>query len=77
MVVNAVGVAAGLAAGIGLAHLLSRAYDTELYRFPVVLYASRFLITVLLMVLFVVLAELVVYRLIRRLRWLEVLKLKE
>ncbi|MFP4056254.1 MAG: ABC transporter permease [Candidatus Brocadiia bacterium] len=74
---NAVGVAAGAFAGIGLTHLLAAAYDTELYRFPVVVYPSRLVLGAALVGAFAALAQLIVYRLIRRLPWLDVLKLKE
>jgi len=74
---NTVGVLLGIVGGIGLAYLMSRAYDTELYRFPTVIHASRLLVTALIMFGFVTLAQLVVYRMIRTLPWLDVLKIKE
>lgn len=75
--INAVGVLLGLAGGIGLLHLLTLAYDTELYRFPTVVYPSRLIQSALLMVAFVAAAQWITYRLVRRLDWLEVLKIKE
>jgi len=77
LLVNGFGIALGLMGGVGFAHLLSRAYETELYRFPVVIRASQFLVGALLMTAFVGLAQLLVYRMIRRLPWLDVLKIKE
>ncbi len=77
LLLNGLGIALGLAGGVGLAHLLSRAYDTELYRFPVVVSPSQFLVTAFLMSVFVVLAQLLLYRIIRSLKWLDVLKIKE
>lgn len=74
---NSLGVAAGMAAGVGLAKLLSTAYNTELYRFPAVFYPSRFAISAALMIAFITLAQLVIYRVIQKLAWLEVLKYKE
>jgi putative ABC transport system permease protein len=74
---NVLGITGGLAAGIGLAHLLSLAYSTELYRFPVVVYPSRLLVSALLMVFFVGIAQLIVLRLVARFQWLQVLGVKE
>jgi putative ABC transport system permease protein len=74
---NLTGIALGLGVGIGLTHLLSGAYSTELYRFPVVIYPSRLLLSAGLMIGFVGLAQLIVLRLIHRLPWLEVLNVKE
>jgi len=77
LLVNIVGIGLGVVAGVGLTHLLARAYDTELYRFPVVIRPVRIVQSALAMLGFVALAQLVVYRLVRRLNWIEVLKVKE
>jgi len=77
LVLNVLGIGLGLVVGVGLAELVSRAYDTEPYRFPVVIYPSRFLLSALLMAVAVGLAQIAVYRMIRRLKWLDVLKIKE
>ena len=77
LLLNSVGIAGGLMAGIGLSHLVSKAYSTELYRFPVVVYPSRLVITSILMMLIVGLAQIILFRMIRSLEWLEVLKVKE
>lgn len=74
---NAVGVVLGLAAGCCFARLVSMAYNTEMFRFPVVIHPSRLLETAAIMVLFVGVAQLIVYRLIRALNWLESLNVKE
>jgi len=77
LLLNAVGVGLGLWTGVGLAHLLALAYDTELYRFPAIIYPSRLLISAALMFVFVGAAQLLIHRMIRRLPWLDVLKVKE
>ena len=59
------------------AALMSQIYDTDMYRFPVVLYPSRLLFAAALMAVFVVAAQWVIYRMIRRMAWLDVLKIKE
>ena len=74
---NGLGIALGLWAGMGLAYWLSRIYSTELYRFPVVIRPARLLNAIFLMLGFVWLAQRIVRRMIRRLDWLEVLKVRE
>lgn len=74
---NGIGILLGLALGVGAAHLVAQAFNTDLYRFPAVLEPSRLLLCAALMVVFVCCAEFVMYRLIRGLRWLDVLKIKE
>ena len=74
---NAAGIAVGIGLGVGLAHLLVIAYNTELYRIPVIIYPSRLVAVVLLMLLFVWASQLIIYFMIRGLQWLEVLKVKE
>ena len=74
---NGFGVALGLLAGIGMAHLLALAYNTELYRFPVVILPSRLLASALAMLVFITLAQFAIYHLIRTLEWLDVLKIRE
>jgi putative ABC transport system permease protein len=74
---NGVGILIGLAVGIKLAGFLSTAYDTELYRFPVTIYPSRLVLVGLLIATFTALAQVAVYFMIRKLNWLEVLKIKE
>ncbi len=74
---NGMGIVLGLGLGIGIAHLLSLAFNTELYRFPAVILPSRLAASAALMAVFVGFAQLIVYRMIRGLQWLEVLKVKE
>ena len=68
---------AGLFGGIGLFHLLARAYDTELYRWPVVIYPSKLVLAAVIMIAFISVAQLIIYRMIRKMNWLDVLKIKE
>jgi putative ABC transport system permease protein len=74
---NGVGIVLGLFAGIGLSYGMSQAYSTELYRFPTVIYASSLLLSGILMVVIMAVAQLIVYRLVRKLEWLKVLAAKE
>jgi len=77
LLLNGVGILLGVAAGVGLAHVLSMAYDTELYRFPVVILPTTLATSALVMALFVVAAQVIVHWMIRRLPWLDVMKVKE
>jgi len=77
LVVNVVGILLGLVFGILLAKSLSLAYSTELYRFPAIVYPWRLVMCAVIMVVFISAAQLIIYRLIRTLKWLEVLKIME
>ncbi|MCP4708935.1 MAG: FtsX-like permease family protein [Planctomycetes bacterium] len=77
LLLNFVGIFLGLYAGIGQMYLVARAYDTELYRFPAVIEFSSLCYSALWMVFFAGLAQLIVYRIICKLEWLDVLKVKE
>lgn len=77
IILAAIGVAVGAFAGVGLTHLIAIAYDTDFLRMPVVIYPSRIVIAALLMVFFISLAQLLVYGYIRKLPWLDALKVKE
>jgi len=77
LVVNVVGIILGLVFGIILAKSLSLAYSTELYRFPAIVYPWRLAMCAVIMVVFISAAQLIIYRLIRTLKWLEVLKIME
>lgn len=77
VLLNAVGTGLGLWLGVGLAHLLSRAFDTELYRFPAVILPSKLFMSAAAMLVFVAVGQFIVYRMIRSLPWLDVLKVKE
>ncbi len=74
---NLVGIAAGVAGGIWLTTVMSQFYDTEMYRFPVVIKAQNLIGCALLMLFFVSLVQFFIRRMIGRLPWLEVLKVKE
>lgn len=77
LALNALGVALGIVAGIGLAHVVSSAYNTDLYRLAVIVGPMRLVTAALLMTGFVVLAQAILHLEIRRLNWLDVLKVKE
>jgi putative ABC transport system permease protein len=74
---HGLGLVLGLFTGVALAHGLSSAYSTELYRFPTVILPASLALSALLMGLFITLAQVLVYRLIRHMDWLAVLNIKE
>jgi putative ABC transport system permease protein len=77
LAINSVGILFGLAFGVFLAHALSLAYSTELYRFPAIVYPWRLAMCAAIMVVFIGLSQIVIYRMIRALKWLEALKVNE
>lgn len=77
VLLNLVGIAMGLWLGAGLSRALSAAYDLEVYRFPVVLKSSSGFLSLGLVLAFTLVAQLVLWRLVATLNWLDVLKIKE
>lgn len=74
---NVLGMILGIYLGMVLLHGLAMAYNTELYRFPVVVRLRQLILAVSLMMGFVWLAQRLVLRLIKKLPWLDVLQVKE
>ncbi len=77
LVVYAVGLITGLPLGYALLKLIAHAYNTELFRMYVSLSWRTVIMTALLSLLFLLLAQVVVYRQIARLDWMEGVKVKE
>lgn len=74
---NGLGIGLGLPAGVAFAHLIAQAYNTELFRLPVVVTPVTLVASALVMLFFVTLAQLVTLHLVRTLPWLEVCKVRE
>lgn len=77
LIVTLVGTVLGMPLGYALSVLVAMAYDTELFRFPVVSSAGTWIWTVVLAVSFALLAHLAVQRTVHRMDWLEALQAKE
>jgi putative ABC transport system permease protein len=77
LIISALGLAAAYPFGYAMNVLLMEFYDTELYRMPVVIRPSSIIGTALSAALFVLITQYFVYRTIRRLDWVEGLKVKE
>ncbi|MBI4580644.1 MAG: FtsX-like permease family protein [Planctomycetes bacterium] len=77
VVVVTVGLVVGLPLGYCLLRLIAHAYNTELFRMHVAVGWRSVSLTAVLTLLFVLAAQIVVYRQIVRLDWLEGVKVKE
>jgi putative ABC transport system permease protein len=77
LVVNSLGTLLGLPLGYSLAWTLSRLYDTEMFRFPLVTPPAVWYGTVAMAILFALVAHAVVQYTIKRLDWLDASKTKE
>ena len=74
---SAVSIALGVPAGIGLVHLIAGLYETEMFRFPVIIQGDRLVMAAVLILLFTAAAQLIIRRQIGRMDWLAALKLHE
>ncbi|MCA9794273.1 MAG: ABC transporter permease, partial [Candidatus Eremiobacteraeota bacterium] len=75
--VNGFGVVCGWQAGAWLVRYVTGAYDTEIFRFPVVFEPMAFVVATAVMAFFVSLAQFFVYRILKSIPWLDVLKIRE
>jgi putative ABC transport system permease protein len=72
-----VGLLVGIPFGYVMVRIISRVYNTELFRMPVIVSRDIVLLAAGLSCLFVLIAQWFVFRQIRRLDWLEGIKVKE
>ena len=77
MIVTLLGTVLGMPIGYLLTVGMAASYDSELFRFPVILSPGTLVLTLAMAVLFGTLAHLFVQRSIHRMDWLEALKAKE
>jgi len=77
MITTILGTLAGMPLGYGLTWYASVAYETELFRFPVISTPATWIATGVLAVAFGLTAHLFVQRAVHRLDWLEALQAKE
>ena len=77
MNVTVIGTLVGMPIGYGLTVLMAISYDSELFRFPVVSTPMTWILTIILALLFCILAQLFVQRTILKMDWLEALQSKE
>ncbi len=74
---NGLGVLVGLPLGYWLVGMITRSYDTDFFRFPTLVPLHRVGLSVVLMLGFISLAQLVVLRMVSGWPWLEALKVRE
>jgi putative ABC transport system permease protein len=77
LIIFAVGLILAFPIAYGMVVGIARAYDTELFRMPVVIRPNAFIWTTLISIVFVLIAQWVVYRQIHKLDWLEGVKVQE
>ena len=77
MIVTLLGTLAGMPIGYLLTVGMAASYNSEMFRFPVIVSSSTWILTFVLAVLFGLLAHLFVQRAIHRMDWLEALQAKE
>lgn len=77
MVTFGVGLVLAFPLGYAMVQLIASAYDSELYRMPVVIRPAVVVYTIVLAMLFALAAQWIVYRQIVKLDWLEGAKVKE
>lgn len=77
MIITLVGTLLGMPLGYGLTVLMAWSYESELFRFPVVSTPGTWIATLVLAVMFGLLAHLFVQRAVHRMDWLEALQAKE
>lgn len=77
LLLNSLGVIAGWAGGAGLTYLVTRAYDTEIFRFPFAMEPANFLQATLVMLVFLLASQAALGLFVRNLNWLDVLKIRE
>lgn len=77
LLLNSLGIVFGWAGGAGLTYAITRAYDTEIFRMPFVFNADIVVTASLVMLVFLLASQAVLGLIVRRLPWLEVLKIRE
>ena len=72
-----VGLVPGISLGILFCYFLSTVYDTDLFRFPMVIRVESIFISIVAVLFFTLVANLAIRRRIRRLDLVEALKSRE
>jgi len=74
---NVMGILLGSLGGILLAYIISKAYSNDMYQMPFVVSGARMLEAVLIMLVFVLISQALLFRIIKITDWLMVLKQRE
>jgi putative ABC transport system permease protein len=74
---NAVGIILGLVLGIYFTYWMSAAFSTEVFSMPVVITPMRLTESAFIMCSFVLISQMIIYRIIKKLNWFDVLNNRE
>lgn len=77
LLLNSLGVIFGWGGGIALTYFVTRAYDTEIFRFPFVIEPWNIIYSTIVMIVFLIASQIVLGLFVKNLNWLEVLKIRE
>lgn len=77
LLLNCAGLVVGWGGGVALTYFVTRAYDTEIFRFPFVVTVSNIGWASLVLLVFLGLSQLTLGFIVRGLNWLDVLKIRE
>lgn len=77
VILNCLGIFLGLFAGIYFIYYMSVAFSNEIFRMPMVVNLVRLFETALLMFIFVIVAQIFIYQIIKKLNWFAVLNVME
>lgn len=77
LLLNSAGLVFGWAGGVALTYFVTRAYDTEIFRFPFVVTPGNIALASLVMMVFLCASQITLGFIVRGLNWLDVLKIRE
>jgi len=76
-VLNIVGILLGLLLGIYFTYAMSAAYSTEMFRIPIVIRPLRLFESACIMVVFVIISQSIIFRIITKMHWFDILNVRE
>ena len=76
-ILTAIAIPVGLGLGVGLSALMAQAYNSELYRLPLIITRSAYGFTVLTVLIAAVISGVIIYRQLQKLDLIAVLKTRE
>lgn len=77
LLLNCAGLVAGWGGGVALTYFVTRAYDTEIFRFPFVVTLGNIGWASVVLLVFLGMSQLTLGFIVRRMNWLDVLKIRE
>ena len=77
IILNCFGIVIGLFTGIGYVYYISAEFSTEIFRMPAVIYLSRLFESAVIMIILVLISQGMIYRVITKMKWYDVLNARE